>query len=214
MVSTVARSSDATADTAHLTPSAHVPWPRADDRFAGRRKRRGAGNDGLSVAQRDERSPQRHAGDEASRAVDRIDEPAPTRRGPVHAKLLTDHAVRRKARRDPLAGELLGGAVRRGHRRSVLLPLDGDAASKARERDLSRELREFADGLEPIGIRHSCVVSAMVSRTGVRRAHAPLDLRDRRDPAVNDAGDERGVRAGVHEHVARRRPASPRRRTR
>ena len=81
-----------------------------------------------AVEQRDERAPERDAGDEGLGAVDGIEHPDKLGVGAVIAEFFADEAVTREFFRNEPAHEFLGAAVGDRDRRGVALGLDRERA--------------------------------------------------------------------------------------
>ena len=98
------------------------------EQFADEGLRHHAGHRVALVRQPDQRAPERDAGDEGARAVDRIDDPDMVARRVLGAELLAEYAVAGILGPDQRADGLLGLAVGLGHRIESALQLVGDVA--------------------------------------------------------------------------------------
>ena len=84
---------------------------RRDDDLVHCRKTGRARDDALSFRHRDESSPQWDLPNKGPRAVDWIDNPAPTRIRLRHAELFTHDSIERETRCDPVASDTLRRAI-------------------------------------------------------------------------------------------------------
>ena len=93
--------------------------------------------------QADEDAVERHAADEGTGTVDRVDVPVTAtaafrvRRAVARSELLADHDVARKGLGDPRADQFLGAPVRLGDRRHVALEFRIDAEAEELQRQLA-----------------------------------------------------------------------------
>ena len=97
---------------------AFIPGLAADrvEQFADEGLRHHAGHGVAFVGQPDQRAPERDAGDEGARAVDRVDDPDMVARHVLRTELLAKYAVAGMLGADQRADRLLGLAVGLGHR--------------------------------------------------------------------------------------------------
>ena len=110
-----------------------------------------------AVIERDQRAPERHAGDEAARAVDRIDHPGQVAGAVMIAMFLAQHAVIGIAFADQLPDRGFGVAVGCRDRIEGVVPalvVDAEARAEMRQRhgggrraQFEGEMRQFADFL-------------------------------------------------------------------
>jgi hypothetical protein len=114
---------------ADTTPGVVVPaplaWSGRDVLLHGRIRGR-TGQHVVALADGHARAPERNAAHKTLGAINGVEQPAPIAGAGCLTELLAEHAVGRKARVDPLARQLLGGAVGERDRRSVALGFDDE----------------------------------------------------------------------------------------
>src|SRR5439155_27053545 len=109
---------------------------------------RGAGEHRVALDRGDEAPPERNAAHEGLRPVDRVEQPGAAAPARLRAELLAHDGVPGKAGGEPIPGNALGLPVAEGDRRSVALPLDGDAGAVMPQRGGSHEPGELPGRLE------------------------------------------------------------------
>src|SRR5690606_14268863 len=104
------------------------------------------------LLEREQHAVERHAADEAARAVDRVDDPAPVRPGSHLALLLAHEPVVGEARLDQRAGDALRLAVGDRHGRIVRLRFGRNTRLVAGERDAPGAPRDFDGEVEQVAV--------------------------------------------------------------
>src|SRR5688572_25172790 len=106
----------------------------------------GAGDHDSCLLDRDQRSPERHAANEAPRAIDRIDDPTTMSRVAFASELLTKDGIVRKQPMYARAGGGLCFSIGPRHFRAVGLQLHNEPLPEMAEGDVAAGARDLLHG--------------------------------------------------------------------
>ena len=122
------------------------------------------------VEQRDQRAKGRASGDEGTRAVDRVQNPAQRRLGPVEAEFFAHYPMVRETFGQHCAYRQFGGAVGDRHRRLVSLQNRGEARAEEGTDDRPGDIGGGFGGRDQrVGVRDHFAGSGTGSFDRVRR---------------------------------------------